>query len=109
MPRVSGEVDYVVVPGVYSQLLERESRWVGRVTTQAQGRSFFERPDRLLEALEAGVPVVVPRWVIQGLPWSSAVRFVEVTPHDEVQPSDAQVGHPGCRADSVKGVVKHGH
>ncbi|TDK84746.1 hypothetical protein [Mycolicibacterium mucogenicum] len=108
MPRVSAEYsDVVVVPGAYEMLLAREARWDGRVVTSSGG-GFFKRPRRLLEALEAGVPVVVSRGAIHAepLPWPQSVRSVVVSPHDAVQPSDTWVGYPGCRADSAKGAAK---
>ncbi|BAP99192.1 hypothetical protein [Mycobacteroides abscessus] len=46
------------------------------------GRGFFERSRGLLEALEAGVSMVVRQWVIgmERLPWPAAVHAVRVSP-----------------------------
>lgn len=102
MPRVCEESgrDAVVVPGVYSALLERESIRSRRVSA-GSGGGFFQRPRRLLGALQAGEPVTVPRSVlhavlhVERLSWPADVRSVVVSADDEVRPCD----------DSVKGAV----
>lgn len=89
---------------MYASLLERELRQVEKHDPRgcrptADGMGCFCRPRRLLEALEAGQPVLVPRWFIRRdqavLPWPASVRSVEVSTDDVVRPSNSAVSYPG--------------
>jgi hypothetical protein len=105
MPRVrrtTGTAAGVRVPRLYAALLERERGKCARPPTLARpddpGAGFFRRPRHLLDALEAGETVSVPRWLLGGhwmraagivteLPWDrDQVRTVRVSPDDQVRP-----------------------
>ncbi|MGW0158468.1 hypothetical protein ACWDUN_04000 [Mycobacterium sp. NPDC003323] len=105
MPRVSGGGEVGVrIPGVYGRMQARERdlcgwpdpdiSWADR---QDHSQGCFVRPRRLLEALEAGQPVTVPKarvelvqYAVKGrrfhLPWDRSVQNVVVSPDDVVVP-----------------------
>lgn len=115
MPRVSrssGEGRYRV-PGIYAELLERErSRWESsedprrRAESPQAAEGTFRRPRGLVDALEAGDPVLVRRRAAElahgrdfRFPWAGgSVKTVQVSRNDVVAPSDREIPWFGCVA-----------
>jgi hypothetical protein len=64
------DVDWLRVPGVYAELLERERQLTAagdpRRVASGTGQSFMRRSPVLFEELSAGGPVRVPRWALGG-------------------------------------------
>jgi hypothetical protein len=96
----------VCVPGIYADLLLRERESVGRADAAAADRArrgvgVFRRPRHLLEALEAGEPVIVSASQLVGRrvqvpehlrPGRRAgVRWWRVTPDDVVEQASSPV------------------
>jgi hypothetical protein len=96
----------VRVPGIYEDLLLRERDSVERAEAAAAGRAkrgmgVFRRSRRLLDALEAGEPVIVaasqlvsrrvqvPEHMRPGR--RASVRWWRVTPDDVVEPASSPV------------------
>lgn len=120
MPRVDSgnEGDGLPIPGLYQQMLERErerqSRCDPRWAVERPGEEappVYGRPESLLRALEADVPVLVQRssarsayWHLTGdrhdpFPWDRSVKTVEVSPADVAKPSDREIPWYGCSVD----------
>jgi hypothetical protein len=71
----------------------------------------FRRTRRLLDGLEAGLPVVVVRWLLGSrrsvppvdLPWDrGSVVSVRVSPDDVVSPVEYDCGWPGSVAGDAR-------
>jgi hypothetical protein len=110
MPRVNdgGPADGLRVPGLYRALLEKERRRCEepdprRVLSDAPNdpAPVFRRSRKLLDALEAGKAVVMPRWLVGSgrsvppvvLPWDRSVDYVRVSPDDGVRPAEYSREH----------------
>ena len=106
------------ISGLYAQLLERERDKCGYPDPRKTladptnpDAGFSCRPRNLLEALEAGKPVLVQRSTVRSaywymkkvtrdpLPWHRSVRTVQVSPSDVVTPSDREIPWYGCAVD----------
>jgi hypothetical protein len=108
----------VHVPGLYQALLEKERRRCAK----PDPRRIFSSDSRddpahvsrrsrsLLNVLEAGTPVVMPRWMVGSrqsvppvdLPWDrSVVDSVHVSSDDVVRPAQSAGNWPGGAADDV--------
>jgi hypothetical protein len=120
VPRFSdGEMDGlgVRVPGLYQALLVKERRRCREpdprnILSDEPGYTspVFHRSRRLLDALEAGKPVVMLRWMVGSrrstppvdLPWDrESVTAVLVSPDDVVRPAESTGHWPGGAADDV--------
>lgn len=116
MPRVTdqGRAGGVLAPGVYRRLLEVEREvFVRRAGVDREGPPLHRRSRRLLEALEAGKPVVTAKWHAENrraeppiiFPrWRDAwggVLQVEVHPDDVVRPIRARIGWPGLALEDL--------
>jgi hypothetical protein len=103
----------VRVPGIYEDLLRRERDSVARADAAAEGRAkrglgVFRRSRHLLDALEAGEPVIVsasqlasrrvqvPEHLRPGR--SPGVRWWRVTPDDPVEQASSPVVDRPARA-----------
>lgn len=123
MVRLSGSAAVVAdglrVPGVYRALLESERMKVAKaervwVRPGYPDEGFFERSTSLLEALEAGLVVVVPSWCLGGhsVPCNDAFKEFKrrqsprpvawvVAPNDVVRPWGEQIAFPGRAFDEI--------
>jgi hypothetical protein len=106
------------VPGLYEALLVKERRRCREpdprniLSDQPGDMSpVFHRSRRLLDALEAGKPVVLPWWMVGSprsqppvvLPWDrQEVPSLLVSPDDVVRPAESSGHWPGCAADDVE-------
>jgi hypothetical protein len=101
------------IPGLYGALLVRErgrQERADRATEHMRERFGYSsrRNRRLLDALEAGQTVVMPRWLVGhkrstprvDLPWDrQEVTAVTVSPDDVVRPAEGPCSWPGGAAD----------
>jgi hypothetical protein len=118
MPRVShgasGVDGGITVRGVYAQLLEYQREKCGQPDPRRtyhpneSAAGFTQRPRFLLDALEAGKDVIVPRRMAEvrhafgfRLPWDRSVDTVRVSPDDVVSPTSEPCSWYGGAADDV--------
>jgi hypothetical protein len=101
------------IPGLYRALLEKErtsQKRADRATERMREEFGYSsrRDRRLLEALEAGQTVIMPRWRVGhrrstppvDLPWDrQMVTTVAVSPDDVVSPTDEECPWDGKAAD----------
>lgn len=114
MPRFEARGGGIQIPGLYRALLEKERQrcaepdprriWSG---DPGEPAAVFHRSRRLLDALEAGKPVVMVRWMVGShvsvppvvLPWDRSVKSVLVSPDDVVSPAEGDGSWPGGAAE----------
>ena len=99
----------LVVDGIYGGLLERERvKCLERDPRFEPGAGPFVRPRGCLNALEAGLDVIVGRRTAEmvvgfrfRLPWDRSVKSVRVSSDDVVRPTSAEHPWYGCASDEA--------